>query len=138
MVGLLGMIFNNHVYTRNILLILGGIMFTYIRNSSLEKIRFKLIILYLLNALDLFFTLILIDTGKFLEVNPIINGVLDQPVNLLLIKILVPFLLILFLSIRLRKAERHQLIISNKIISGALIVYGFINLMHIFWIVVYL
>lgn len=113
-------------------------MFTYIRSSSLENIRFKLIILYLLNALDLFFTLILIDTGKFLEVNPIINGVLDQPVNLLLIKILVPFLLILFLSIRLRKAERHQLIISNKIISGALIVYGFINLMHIFWIVVYL
>ena len=138
MVGLLGMIFNNHVYTRNILLILGGIMFTYIRNSSLEKIRFKLIILYLLNALDLFFTLILIETGKFLEVNPIINGVLDKPVNLLLIKILVPFLLILFLSIRLGKAERHQLIISNKIISGALIVYGFINLMHIFWIVVYL
>lgn len=138
MVGLLGMIFNNHVYTRNILLILGGIMFTYIRNSSLEKIRFKLIILYLLNALDLFFTLILIETGKFLEVNPIINGVLDKPVNLLLIKILVPFLLILFLSIRLGKAERHQLIISNKIISGALIVYGFINLMYIFWIVVYL
>lgn len=113
-------------------------MFAYIRNSSLENIKFKLIILYLLNGLDLFFTLVLVDSGKFLEVNPIIKGVLDKPFNLLLIKILLPLFLIFFLSYRMGKAEKHQLIISNKIISGALLIYGFINLMHIFWIVVYL
>ncbi|TJX14516.1 hypothetical protein E9840_05440 [Tissierella creatinini] len=103
----------------------------------MKCLRSKLIVLFLLNVLDLLFTLILISTGKFLEINPIINKILDSRVNLYIIKIVIPLLLISYLFIRLRKAEKHQLIISNKIISGALIVYVFINISHIFWLVVY-
>lgn len=113
-------------------------MFSNTRSFSLESIRFKLVALYLFNLLDILFTLRLLSTGYFYEANPIMATFIDSPTHLLLIKILLPLFLIVFLSYRLRKAEKHQLIISNKIISGALLAYGFINLMHIFWMIVFL
>ena len=109
-------------------------MFTIIGRSSLRNVRFKLLILYLLNILDLFFTQKLLATGGFFEANPIMSGIMDEPDYLLLIKVLFPLFLVCFLSLRLRKANRHQLMISNRIITGSLIVYGAVNLMHIYWI----
>ncbi len=103
----------------------------------MQRMSLKLIILFLLNVLDILLTLILISSGKFFEINPIINKILDSRIKLYIVKIVIPLLLILYLFIRLRKAEKHQLIISNKIINGALIVYACINLSHIFWLLLY-
>lgn len=112
-------------------------MFINTKTSSLENIRYKLVFLYLFNVMDILFTLKLLSTGYFYEANPLMATFIHSPVHLLTIKILLPLFLIIFLSYSMEKAEKHQLIISNKIISGALIVYGFINLMHIFWLVVF-
>ena len=108
-------------------------LLAYIRGNSIYNIKCKLISLYILNVSDILLTLILIETGYFIEANPIIATFIEQPIKLILIKILLPALLLLYIYSRIKKAITHQLIISNTIINGALLSYGFINLLHIFW-----
>ena len=106
-------------------------MLSYIKNYSIVNIKYKLSLLYLLNVSDIIFTLLLINSGYYIEANPIMATILNQPVKLFLVKILLPALLLCFIYIRMKKAEKHQMIISNTIINGALYIYGLLNLLHI-------
>ena len=106
-------------------------MLSYIKNYSIVNIRYKLSLLYLLNVSDIVFTLVLIRSGYYIEANPIMATIIYQPLKLLLFKILLPALLLCFIYIRMKKAIKHQLTISNTIINGALCGYGLLNLLHI-------
>lgn len=109
-------------------------MLTFIRNDSLEAIRSKLIILYILNVTDIIFTLFLIDTGYFIEANSFMSGVVQSTTGSLLLKAVLPAALILFLYIRFKDAHYKQLKYSNYIINAALGLYVLINLSHVFWV----
>lgn len=109
-------------------------MLSYIKGYDLNNIKNKLGLLYFLNVMDILFTVILLKTGLFVEANPFMVPIVNNPVKLSIIKIIFPALLLAFLFFRIRKAKEHQLIISNKIINGALCGYILLNLSHLFWL----
>jgi len=102
-------------------------------NPNILNIKSKLLILYILNVLDIVFTLLLLETGFFQEANPFMLYIINRPTKLLIIKIILPALLLFLMYLRIRNAQKHQLIISNKIINGALFGYGLLNLLHLIW-----
>jgi hypothetical protein len=108
-------------------------MLIFIKNYDIDNIRCKLFLLYLLNLLDIFFTLFLIKSGLFIEANPIIEHIIYTPDRLIFIKIALPGLLLLYIYMRIKKANKPQLIMSNRIINGAVFSYGALNLMHLIW-----
>ena len=110
-------------------------MLSYIKNYSIINIKFKLSFLYLLNVSDIILTLLLIKSGYFVEANPFMASIIELPLQLTLLKIILPALLLSYIYFRMKKAKKHQLIISNNIINGALFGYGFLNLLHIFWFI---
>jgi hypothetical protein len=110
-----------------------------LKNSNLSYIKKKLITLYILNVTDIIFTLILINTGLFMEGNvimaPLIN---NNQLSTLFLKLFLPLILILWLAYRIKKATERQLFIGNIIINTCLIFYGVVNIFHVLWCVLYL
>lgn len=104
----------------------------YITNSSYKNIKKKLLILYMLNLTDILFTIILLNTGYFIEVNPLIASVLNDNISLLLVKVILPIILLTYICIRIKKATKPQLIKSNNLINVAQLFYASINLFHSF------
>jgi len=107
-------------------------------NYKLESLRKKFIIIYLLNITDIIFTLLLLRTGKFIEINGIMRNIIDNEVLSIAIKIFVPLVLFLIIFIRMKKATEKQLIISSRIINACLILYIIINVSHVIWCFMFL
>ncbi|AKL96004.1 hypothetical protein CACET_c25590 [Clostridium aceticum] len=106
---------------------------TFIKNCSLESIKSKLLILYLLNVTDIIFTLLLLRTGLYIEINAFMASVVESPIASLLLKIILPAVLLIMIYFRIQKATAEQLKKSNLLISGAIAVYALINLSHLLW-----
>lgn len=100
--------------------------------ETYSKIKHKLIALYLLNVTDILFTLLFHNTGHFIELNPIMRKLLEDRIMVLTIKLIVPFGLLLYIEIRLKKASENQLKFANKLLLCLLVFYFIINLMHIY------
>lgn len=107
-----------------------------IKADATKKIRYKLVLLYLLNITDLVFTLLLIKTGLFDEANLIVKELLRNPMLCFLVKGLVPGLLIALLIKRIKEASHSQLKVSNLLVNIMLAVYLIINLQHIVWLII--
>ncbi|MGL4570184.1 MAG: DUF5658 family protein [Clostridium sp.] len=110
-------------------------MIAFIKNNSYRAVTNKLKLLYLLNVTDIIFTLILIKTGLFEEVNSIVKGMIDSPLKVLFLKIIFIGILLYILIKRMEKATEKQLRIANIIITIALICYLLINILHIIYII---
>lgn len=108
-------------------------MLYYIKNYSIDFFKYKLSLLYFLNVLDYIFTILLIRTGLFIEANPFMVNIISKPPQAILFKICLPAILLIYIFFRMQKAKKHQLIISNTIINGALFGYGMLNLLHLLW-----
>jgi hypothetical protein len=109
-------------------------MVKFLKNYALSNIKIKLTVIYLLNATDIFFTLILINSGYFYEGNYIISPFLTKPFIAILLKLTLPGVLIIVLNHRIKKATTKQLILSNLLIDGCMIMYIVINCFHIAWL----
>ncbi len=103
----------------------------YLRTNYLIRIKHKLIGLYLLNVLDILFTLILLNTGMFIEINPIMTYIVSNTWLSILVKVLLPALLLLVLSSRIQNASINQLKVSHKLINIILAFYCSVNISHI-------
>jgi hypothetical protein len=103
----------------------------------LVSIRKKFIFIYLLNVSDIIFTLLLLQTGSFVEGNFFMRGVVQSGFLSLAIKMGIPAMLIYFISIRIKSATERQLVIGNRLINACLTLYAAINLSHVFWIILY-
>lgn len=115
-----------------------SIIISTLKNSEIKFIKKKLILLYLLNVLDIIFTICLTNTGVFEEVNFIIAKALNNNKLLsLLLKIIIPLILLVWVFGRMKKATKRQLAKSNIIIIAALVLYGIINMFHVFWCIWY-
>jgi len=108
-------------------------MLYYIKNYSIDIFKYKLSLLYFFNVLDYIFTILLIRTGLFIEANPFIANIINKSPQSIFIKICLPAFLLLYIFFRMQKAKKHQLIVSNTIINGALLGYGMLNLLHLLW-----
>jgi hypothetical protein len=101
-------------------------------------IRIKLMIIYLLNLSDIIFTIVLLDTGYYMEANYLMRNVVEDVALSFAIKGIVPFILITMLAVRIKKADDRQKKISNIVINGCLLYYGLINISHLLWSILYL
>ncbi|MDD5016701.1 MAG: DUF5658 family protein [Eubacteriales bacterium] len=113
-------------------------MLSFIRDHSLASVRKKLILLYILNVLDIVFTLILQSTGYFMEANPVMAVFVASTFSALAVKILLPAALCIFLYYRLKKATDKQLKRSNVLVTALLFIYACINILHMIWLSLYL
>lgn len=107
-------------------------------NFNLYNIRKKLIFTYILNILDIIFTILLINTGFIIELNPIMKKVITNYNYSFLVKGILPALLIIYIYLRIKKASLIQLKKSNYLINGVLLLYLVINVMHIICIIWYI
>lgn len=117
----------------NILLQEVKYMSTFILTYDVKNIRIKLMLLYLLNVIDIICTLVLIHSGFYMEVNPIMVQVIHNQSASLILKVLLPALLLSYIALRINKATDHQLKISNLLINIITLVYIVINLLHFIW-----
>lgn len=108
-------------------------MITFIKNFSLENIKFKLIVLYLLNITDIIFTVLLLGTGFYMEANSLMVDAVQSPSASFILKVLLPALLLVFLYIRMKKATETQLKKSNIVINIAISIYTLVNISHLVW-----
>ncbi|MFL0194660.1 DUF5658 family protein [Clostridium sp. WILCCON 0269] len=113
-------------------------MLVFIRNYSLSNIRNKFIILCLLNISDMFFTRMLLNTGYFIEANPLMVSVVHNLKVGFWIKIVLPTVLLSFLYFRMQKAIEAQLKKSNFIINGIVLMYIAINIFHLICLAIYI
>lgn len=110
----------------------------FIKDYTYKNIRKKFILLYSLNVLDIIFTLLLLRTGLFKEINGTMVGIVENAMLSLFLKIVVVGILIFVVAKRMLEATNKQLRISNIIISFMLLIYIIINLMHISYVLIYI
>nr|WP_243277833.1 DUF5658 family protein [Clostridium yunnanense] len=106
------------------------------KNHNLSIIKQKLLLIYLLNVSDIFFTIILVNSGYFYEGNSLVAATLKTPILAVLFKLLIPASLIVFIYNRMKKATINQLVYSNKIIIVCMIFYSLINISHLIWLII--
>lgn len=110
-------------------------MITLLKRSSLQNIKYKFLLIYLLNVSDIICTILLLKTGLFIEANPLMFKVIQDQSAALALKVFLPALLLLALTVRIHKATEYQLRISNYLVNIILLLYTLINLSHIIWFV---
>lgn len=109
-------------------------MITFIKNYNAECIKKKLIILYILNVTDIIFTVLLLQTGYFAEVNIFMIKAVQNPVFSILLKIILPALLLIYIFRRMKLADLSQLKAANIAVNISLTIYSLVNLSHIVWV----
>lgn len=102
-----------------------------LKSNKLLQFKYKLLFLYLLNVLDILFTLFLLKTGMFIEINPVMIKIVGNIYLSIIVKVLFPALLLLALYMRIQNASLKQITISHRIINIILIFYAAINISHI-------
>lgn len=103
----------------------------FIKAYTFENIKYKLLILYLLNVTDILFTLLLVSTGLFIEANFLMVNAVQSLSASFILKILLPAVLLLYIYIRMKKASETQLKQSNIILNIITGVYIIINIFHL-------
>ena len=109
------------------------ILVDFIKTYTIDNIKQKLLILYLLNVTDICFTLLLIDTGFYIEANLLMAKAVQNLLVSFLLKIVLPAALLFYVYIRMKKANEKQLKQSNIILNIATAVYFIINISHLIW-----
>lgn len=104
-----------------------------------EKFELIFKLVYFLNVTDIMLTLLLIQTGLFVEANPIMVPIVNHPYLAVMIKATIPFFVILFMLWRVRSAEWETPMTKYLKIGsyGCFFFYLFVNLMHLFYIGMY-
>ena len=109
-----------------------------LKTRDLVLVKKKLVTIYILNISDIIFTIFLVRTGMFLEANAIMAPLVYNRQSLsIIIKVVIPFILLLGVCQRMKDATRKQLYLSNIMINMCLIFYGLINISHVVWSILY-
>jgi hypothetical protein len=108
-------------------------MISFIKDYRLENIKKKFLILYLLNVTDILFTVILLQTGYFAEVNLLMVKAVQSPTASVLLKVLLPAALLVYIFWRIKKADSDQLKAANIAVNISLTIYTLVNLSHLLW-----
>lgn len=112
-------------------------MFSFFKRCEYQHIRNKLIIVYALNINDIQLTKFLLRTNMFREANPVMDFFLSTSSLTFFSKVVLPAVLILYIILRLKKADSKQLKKANIFVNIIFIIYALINMMHLLWIILY-
>lgn len=109
-------------------------MITFIKTYDLINIRKKLVILYLLNVSDIIFTLSLLQTGLFKEVNIFMIDAVKSPIISIVLKIILPACLLFFIYKKVYSSDEEELRATNIGLLVSLTLYFLVNVSHIIWV----
>ncbi|NLO08398.1 MAG: hypothetical protein GX129_00800 [Clostridiales bacterium] len=109
-------------------------MITFIKTHNLANIRKKLILLYLLNVSDLIFTLTLLETGLFREVNIFMVNAVENPLISIILKVVFPAGLLYYLYKKICLSGLSQLKAANIGLLVSLALYSLVNISHLVWV----
>lgn len=109
-------------------------MIAFIKDDKLEMIKKKFILLYLLNVTDIIFTVLLLQTGYFAEVNLLMIKVLQNPVASILLKVILPAILLYVIYKRMCHSDVLQRKTANVAVNISLTIYVLVNLSHLVWV----
>lgn len=109
-------------------------MLTFIKNCTLESIRKKFILLYILNVTDIIFTVLLLQTGYFAEVNLLMIKAVQSPAASILLKVVLPAFLLYYIFKRIKASDAFQLKTANIAANISLSIYSLVNLSHLVWV----
>jgi hypothetical protein len=116
----------------------GGVkLIFFIKSYTLENIKSKLLILYLLNVTDIIFTLLLLSTGLFMEANMLMAKAVNSLLSSFMLKIVLPAALLFYIYFRMKNASEKQLKQSNILLSIATGVYVVINVFHLIYLLLF-
>ncbi|NLJ97516.1 MAG: hypothetical protein GX321_10230 [Clostridiales bacterium] len=108
-------------------------MIAFIKNNEVYTIRKKLILLYILNVTDIIFTIVLLKTGYFREMNIFMVKAVQNPMLSFIIKIIFPAILLRYLYKQIYLADKEQLQAANIGILISLAMYSLVNISHLVW-----
>lgn len=108
-------------------------MVSFLRAHDFQTIRQKLVVLYILNVSDALLTYSLVRTGYFRELNFLLERAVADAGELFMLKVLLPALLLAWLYVRIRRATESQLRPSNIAVNFVVLLYVFVNLLHLVW-----
>lgn len=109
----------------------------FFKTYTFENIKYKLLILYLLNVTDILFTTLLLSTGLFMEANFLMANAVQSLFASFILKIVLPVVLLLYIYIRIKKASEIQLKQSNIILNIITGIYVIINISHLIWFLLF-
>jgi len=108
-------------------------MIAFIKDYKLVVMKKKFLLLYLLNVSDIIFTVLLLQTGYFEEVNVFMVNAVRSPIASILLKIILPAILLYLIYNRMKDSDQVQLKAANIAVNIALTIYVLVNLSHIVW-----
>ena len=111
-------------------------MIAFIKNYDLTILKKKFLLLYLLNVMDITFTLLLLRTGYFQEVNFLMVKAVQYPMISVLIKVIFPAILLYYMYHQVKDADSSELKVSNIALNISLTIYTLVNLSHLVWVVI--
>ena len=92
----------------------------------------RMFIIYLLNLTDYLFTLVLISSGLFSEVNPLLSPGING-IGGFFAKCMLPLLMLLFIRLRILNDPPEKTFAVKLLLDMILAYYLVINGFHIFW-----
>lgn len=113
-------------------------MIKLLKSLSLNTLRDKLTLLYILNAIDIVFTFGLLKTGLFKEINRLMISVVDNPWLSIMIKLIVPALLIIYILFRLEELPETNMRLCHICVNIVLVIYTAITIMHLSYLCLFL
>jgi hypothetical protein len=109
----------------------------FIKTYTYENIKYKLLILYLLNVSDILFTALLLSTGLFMEANFLMVNAVQSISASFILKIVLPLVLLFYIYIRMKKASEIQLKQSNLLLNTIIGTYVIVNISHLIWLLLF-
>lgn len=106
------------------------------KSKDIKIVKRTFIGIYILNVTDVIFTLLLLNTGLFMEGNIFMRQIIHNAPLSLAVKIFIPLFLMLYVFHRLNHTETtFKVLRMTKIgLFTTLSVYGIINVLHLFYI----
>lgn len=110
------------------------IMFQLLKDYTHRSLRIKLTLIYILNALDIIFTVLLLKTGLFYEANFLMQKIVTNCWLSILVKLILPAIFIMALLGRLDELDTPNSQFCNVFMNIVLLIYTFINLAHLSYV----
>lgn len=89
--------------------------------------------LYVLNLIDIVFTVLLLRTGYFREVNLFMIKAVNQPMICVFLKVILPAILLGYVYQLTKSEDEDALKVSNIAVNISLSIYMLVNLSHLVW-----
>ncbi len=105
----------------------------FLKDYGLGALRRKLVLLYALNLSDILLTFILLSSGGFRELNPLMAAAFQSGAITVLVKLVLPGAVLVWLYAALRRSGPGQKRACNRVINAIVIGYLAVNLMHLGW-----